>query len=577
MDSSMLQTVVLLSTFVLSAFFLLKSQASPKEMEQIPGSMGWPIVGESFSFLSDFSSPSGVYNFMKKRQQRYGKVFKTSVMGKQVLGPTSLLQTTGEMHKRLRRLIAEPLSLDGLKNYFQFINMLAIQTLDQWPGRTVFVLEEASTFTLKVIGNMIMSLEPIGEEQEKFRANFKLISSSFASLPFKIPGTAFYRGIQARDRINAADGGGDDENKLTDTQLKDNILTLLVAALDIEFNLYGGYAEEHRQIQANRKDGEYLTWSELNKMPFTAKVISETLRRATILPWFSRKAAQDFEIDGYNIKKGWSVNLDVVSIHHDPEVFPDPQKFDPSRFDEPLKPFSFLVFGSRPRMCPGINLAKLEISIFIHYLVRRYKWRALEKDDSVQPTLVRMPKNNAPVDVRAFSFLLAEITGFAKRNGANPRFHGLAYCKQVLGPTSLLQTTGELHKRLRRLIAEPLSLDGLKNYFQFINMLAIQTLDQWPGRTVFVLEEASTFTLKVIGNMIMSLDPIGEEQEKFRANFRLISSSFASLPFRIPGTAFYRGIQARDRMYAMLDSIISKRRNGEGFQQDFLRVPNNET
>lgn len=36
---------------------------------------------------------------------------------------------------------------------------------------------------------------------------------------------------------------------------------------------------------------------------------------------------------GYKIKKGWSVNLDVVSIHHDPEVFPDPEKFDPSRFD----------------------------------------------------------------------------------------------------------------------------------------------------------------------------------------------------------------------------------------------------
>jgi len=51
-------------------------------------------------------------------------------------------------------------------------------------------------FTLKVIGNMIMSLEPHGDEQEKFRANFKLISSSFASLPFKIPGTAFYHGIK---------------------------------------------------------------------------------------------------------------------------------------------------------------------------------------------------------------------------------------------------------------------------------------------------------------------------------------------------------------------------------------------
>lgn len=65
--------------------------------------------------------------------------------GKQVLGPTSLLQTTGEAHKRLRRLIAEPLSIDGLKNYFHFINAVCIETLEQWPGRTVLVLEEAST------------------------------------------------------------------------------------------------------------------------------------------------------------------------------------------------------------------------------------------------------------------------------------------------------------------------------------------------------------------------------------------------------------------------------------------------
>ncbi|KAI9200468.1 hypothetical protein LWI28_008407 [Acer negundo] len=115
-------------------------------------------------------------NGPNSRQLRYGKVFKTFVLGrftifmsgreaskilltgkdgivrlnlfytgKQVLGPTSLLQTSGDAHKRLRRLIAEPLSVDGLKKYFQFMNRLAIQTLDQWPGRTVFVLEEAST------------------------------------------------------------------------------------------------------------------------------------------------------------------------------------------------------------------------------------------------------------------------------------------------------------------------------------------------------------------------------------------------------------------------------------------------
>ena len=51
-------------------------------------------------------------------------------------------------------------------------------------------------FTLKVIANMLVSLEPEGEEQEKFRANFKVISSSFASLPLKVPGTAFHRGLK---------------------------------------------------------------------------------------------------------------------------------------------------------------------------------------------------------------------------------------------------------------------------------------------------------------------------------------------------------------------------------------------
>ncbi|KAK8308803.1 hypothetical protein V6Z12_D02G084800 [Gossypium hirsutum] len=468
MELSILLIMLLLFIFLSSAFCLIRIGTSPKAMEGIPGSMGWPIIGESLSFLSDFSSPSGIFSFMNKRQQRYGKVFKSFVLGRytvfmtgreaskilltgkdgmvslnlfytgqQVLGPNSLLQTNGEAHKRLRRLIAEPLSIDGLKKYFHFINTQAIETLDQWTGKRVLVLEEASSFTLKVIGNMIMSLEPSGEEQERFRANFKIISSSFASMPFKIPGTAFHRGIKARDSMYAMIDSiiakrrngeviqqdflesliikhskgtntiDNEDNKLTDQQMKDNILTLLVAGHDtttaaltwlVKFlgenpAVLEQLRDEHLQIQANRKDGTNLTWSEVNNMPYTNKVISETLRRATILPWYSRKAAQDFEIDG------WSINLDVVSIHHDPETFPDPEKFDPSRFDAPLKTFSYLGFGSGPRMCPGMNLAKLEICIFIHHLVCKYKWRALEKDDSVQPTLVRMPKNKYPIMV----------------------------------------------------------------------------------------------------------------------------------------------------------------------------------
>lgn len=94
--------------------------------------------------------------------------------GQQVLGPNSLLQTNGEAHKRLRRLIAEPLSIDGLKKYFHFINTQAIETLDQWTGKRVLVLEEASSveFSFSVF---VLSLNV-----KLLSGNFELIPSWFA-------------------------------------------------------------------------------------------------------------------------------------------------------------------------------------------------------------------------------------------------------------------------------------------------------------------------------------------------------------------------------------------------------------
>ncbi|VAH97417.1 abscisic acid 8'-hydroxylase 3-like [Triticum dicoccoides] len=463
-------------------FWLRVARRKPADdpMRGIPGNMGWPVVGETFAFIAAFSNPAGILSFMRERQARYGKVFKTYVLGrttvfmtgreaakillsgkdgvvslnlfytgKQVLGPTSLLTTNGDEHRRLRRLIAQPLSVDALRKHFAFIDGLAVQILGSWAGRgRVLVLDEASQFTLKVIANMLVSLEPEGPEQEEFRANFKAISSSFASLPLKLPGTAFHRGLGGRNRMYAmldeviarrragevredflqtllmkhargqqagAAAASDpaEEEKLTDAQLKDNILTLLVAGHDtttagltwlVKFlgenpDVLAKLREEHMAIRAahDGDDTQHLWWSDLSSMPYTTKVMNETLRRATILPWYSRKAAQDFSIDGFEVAKGASVNLDVVSIHHDAAVFADPERFDPDRFDGSLKPYSFLGFGSGPRMCPGMSLAKLEIFVFAHHLVCTYDWKALEDDASVQPTLVRMPKNKYPI------------------------------------------------------------------------------------------------------------------------------------------------------------------------------------
>lgn len=129
---------------------------------------------------------------------RFGKVFKTYVLGrmtvfmtgreaakillsgkdgvvslnlfytgKQVLGPTSLLTTNGDEHKKLRRLIGEPLSIDALKKHFDFINDLAVQTLDTWLDRRVLVLEEASSVIIKLVIKS-QFLENIVSETEFF-------------------------------------------------------------------------------------------------------------------------------------------------------------------------------------------------------------------------------------------------------------------------------------------------------------------------------------------------------------------------------------------------------------------------
>ncbi|XP_022678936.1 beta-amyrin 28-oxidase-like [Setaria italica] len=68
-----------------------------------------------------------------------------------------------------------------------------------------------------------------------------------------------------------------------------------------------------------------------------------------------------------------------------------------ANMQQAVKPYSFLGFGSGPRMCPGMNLARLEICVFVHHLVCRYTWKPLADDDAVQPTLVRMPKNKYPI------------------------------------------------------------------------------------------------------------------------------------------------------------------------------------
>ncbi|OMO54192.1 Cytochrome P450 [Corchorus olitorius] len=109
------------------------------------------------------------------------------------------------------------------------------------------------------------------------------------------------------------------------------------------------------------------------------KVIDETLRIRTNSFALFREATNDIELNGYLIPKGWKVLVWHSAVHMNPEIYTNPEEFLPSRWDDlKLKAAgNFQAFGLGSWTCPGADLAKVEISIFLHYLLLNYKFEQL--------------------------------------------------------------------------------------------------------------------------------------------------------------------------------------------------------
>lgn len=90
------------------------------------------------------------------------------------------------------------------------------------------------------------------------------------------------------------------------------------------------------------------------------RFFAETLRKYPPLPVLNRVCTKDYVIPGSAgvvIKEGTKVGISSIALQHDPDYFPDPDSFDPERFNEEnkkhIKPFTFIPFGEGPRICIG--------------------------------------------------------------------------------------------------------------------------------------------------------------------------------------------------------------------------------
>ncbi|KAK6932321.1 Cytochrome P450 [Dillenia turbinata] len=152
---------------------------------------------------------------------------------------------------------------------------------------------------------------------------------------------------------------------------------------------------------ANKKgSNEPLTWDDLAKMKYTWRVATETLRMTPLIFCSFRRALQDVEFGGYVIPEAWQVIWALGTTHMDENIFPNPSKFDPMRYEQATPPpFSFVTFGGGPRMCPGYEFSKLETLAPIHYLVTRSRWKFSIADNSFSRDPMPVFNQGLPIQI----------------------------------------------------------------------------------------------------------------------------------------------------------------------------------
>ena len=152
--------------------------------------------------------------------------------------------------------------------------------------------------------------------------------------------------------------------------------------------------EEMRRVLAGR---ETLEYEDLKELKYTQWCIKEAMRLYPPVFAFFRESSKEIEIDGHKLPKGIWLVIVTYYLHHNPSVWPDPEKFDPLRFEpsnaENRDPYAYLAFSAGPRNCIGQNFAINEEKVVVASIVNRYRLSVV-KDHVIEmlPTVVLRAK-----------------------------------------------------------------------------------------------------------------------------------------------------------------------------------------
>jgi cytochrome P450 len=349
-------------------------------------------------------------NFTKSRMLERAKV---------LLGE-GLLTSEGEFHHRQRRLVQPAFHRDRLARYASDMVSCAARAAGQWKsGATLDVHQEMLRLTLAIVGRTLFSAD-VSSDADEIGAAMNQIFGLFDTLllPFsdwlqKLPLPPVLRFKRARDRLDrivygliaerrasGKDAGDllsmmllavdeDGDGRMTDQQVRDEALTLLIAghettanALTWTWYLLSQNPEVEGRMRAELErvlGGRPPAFDDLAQLPYTTGVFAEALRLYSPAWAVGRRARQDYPVGDYVIPAKSILLMSQWVVHRDPRWWPEPEKFDPGRWRpeevEKRRKFAYFPFGGGTRVCIGERFAWAEGVLVLATIAQRWRLR----------------------------------------------------------------------------------------------------------------------------------------------------------------------------------------------------------
>ncbi|MFP5319433.1 MAG: cytochrome P450 [Acidimicrobiia bacterium] len=219
-------------------------------------------------------------------------------------------------------------------------------------------------------------------------------------------------GAAGNDLLSRLLGARDPETgeALSDDDVRDEAIIFLIAghettgsALAFTLHLLGRHADVQERARAEAVDAAP---GDVDALRYTAQVVNEAMRLYPPAHTVVRKASAPTELLGYPVEKGRIVAVNLWGVHHRADVWPDPLRFDPDRFEGEggrRSSYTHVPFGGGPRACIGEHLAMAELVAAVASVLRRYRLVSLRDEPDVEVDLAIRPKGVLPCRLEPLS------------------------------------------------------------------------------------------------------------------------------------------------------------------------------